>query len=416
MSSEPYSLPISTRPPQTWMRSLKAILFFILFNSGCLMINASQFLFLLPLRILPFPSARKLYDEGICYTKGAFGYLLILMCQWFAPTSIRVTFETEGKGKFSQEMIQQVVEKDENGNVVSLNLPNKLVLTANHQVYADWWYMWCLMYFVGAKELHRYVYITLKKSLQWLPMVGWGMQFFNFIFLARSWASDKHSLTSRLAALGKDAEREDKPLCFILYPEGTLVSKDTRPVSKKFADKMGIPDMTNILLPRSLGLHYSLRSLASCIPDLSLLDITIIYPGIPPLHYGQDYYTLRSIFFDGIAPPVIHMHLRLFKVATDIPIGDLSTSQLTLILNGSGSNHVMEGDIPPTEKAVFDEWLRQLWQEKDEFITRQLKFGLVSRFSVNIPLKLRRKREYLDAFCFFLPAAGGYVWKWLMKG
>jgi len=38
-------------------------------------------------------------------------------------------------------------------------------------------------------------------------------------------------------------------------------------------------DMTNLLLPRSLGLHYSLRSLAPHIPDLSLLDITVIYPG-----------------------------------------------------------------------------------------------------------------------------------------
>lgn len=37
--------------------------------------------------------------------------------------------------------------------------------------------------------------------------------------------------------------------------------------------------MTNLLLPRSLGLHYSLRSLVPRIPDLSLLDITVIYPG-----------------------------------------------------------------------------------------------------------------------------------------
>ena len=36
------------------------------------------------------------------------------------------------------------------------------------------------------------------------------------------------------------AEKEDSPLTFILYPEGTLVSKDTRPISKKYADKLGI--------------------------------------------------------------------------------------------------------------------------------------------------------------------------------
>ena len=66
------------------------------------------------------------------------------------------------------------------------------------------------------------------------------MQFFNFIFLARSWASDRQQLATQLASLGREAERDGKPLCFMLYPEGTLVSKNTRPQSKKFADKMGI--------------------------------------------------------------------------------------------------------------------------------------------------------------------------------
>ena len=34
-----------------------------------------------------------------------------------------------------------------------------------------------------------------------------------------------------------------------------------------------------MLLPRSTGLHHSLRSLASRIPDLRLLDLTVVYPG-----------------------------------------------------------------------------------------------------------------------------------------
>lgn len=66
------------------------------------------------------------------------------------------------------------------------------------------------------------------------------MQFYNFIFLARSWASDRLYLANRLAWLGKRAQEQDIPLTFILYPEGTLVSPNTRPISKKYADKLGI--------------------------------------------------------------------------------------------------------------------------------------------------------------------------------
>lgn len=66
------------------------------------------------------------------------------------------------------------------------------------------------------------------------------MQFYNFIFLERSWASDRIHLSKSLSWLARRAEKEDSPLTFILYPEGTLVSKDTRPISKKYADKLGI--------------------------------------------------------------------------------------------------------------------------------------------------------------------------------
>ena len=124
------------------------------------------------------------------------------------------------------------------------------------------------------------------------------MQFFSFIFLARSWASDRIYLVRQLALLGRRAQLQDTPLTFILYPEGTLVSRDTRPISKKYADKLGIvsspsspiyhrslaitpqPDMTHTLLPRSTGLHYSLRALSVCVPSLQLLDITVAYPGM----------------------------------------------------------------------------------------------------------------------------------------
>lgn len=73
------------------------------------------------------------------------------------------------------------------------------------------------------------------------------MQFFNFIFLARSWAHDRVKLALQLASLGKEAKKENRPFCFLLYPEGTLVSKDTRPISRKFAEKMGIVRFAKVL-------------------------------------------------------------------------------------------------------------------------------------------------------------------------
>ena len=53
------------------------------------------------------------------------------MCQWFAPSTIRVTFEKEGMGRFED---LDVVRRDEQGNSDYLDLPQRFVLIGNHQV------------------------------------------------------------------------------------------------------------------------------------------------------------------------------------------------------------------------------------------------------------------------------------------
>ncbi|KAM5538195.1 hypothetical protein V8D89_008082 [Ganoderma adspersum] len=408
---ELHTIPISSRPRRTWAQTAHGVLFVVVFLLACLMINASQLVVILPLKLFPFRCARKLYYEGVRYTKGAFGALLVLSSQWFGHTELVISFETEGQGMFTPEEIEALVERDENGRVASLNLPKRSVLIANHQIYADWWYAWTLTYFMGT---HKDVFIVLKNSLKWVPILGWGMQFYNFIFLARSWASDRLQLSAGLSWLARRAEKEDSPFTFILYPEGTLVSKDTRPISKKYADKLGIPDMVNILLPRSTGLHYSLRSLAPRIPSLELIDITMAYPGIPYLGYGQSYYTLRSIFCDGIPPPVVHMHIRKFNVKRNIPIGNISSSNPDVLPNGS-ARAAVEIEIPKAESDAFELWLRDLWREKDKLMSRFLETGYLSAAAelksgpatVTMPVQLKHRYEILDAFGFFLPTVIG---------
>lgn len=70
------------------------------------------------------------------------------------------------------------------------------------------------------------------------------MQFFEFIFMARSWAADRLQLEKDLTRIGERAQRKDESLALMIFPEGTLVSVDTRPLSKKYADKIGIVSFT----------------------------------------------------------------------------------------------------------------------------------------------------------------------------
>ena len=118
---------------------------------------------------------------------------------------------------------------------------------------------------------------------------------------------------------------------------------------------------------------------------------------------------------DRVPPPQIHMHIRKFDVATQVPIGDLSASNPTAIPGGRGKTspkEAVETDIPQAEKDEFDKWLQNLWTTKDSDVDRVLGTGSFVEdpsSRIEIPIEIRRKRDVLDAFCFFVPALIGWM-------
>jgi len=234
------------------------------------------------------------------------------------------------------------------------------------------------------------------------------MQFFRFIFLARSWSADRVYLGEKLVALAERAQQASAKFVLFIFPEGTLVSPDTRPISTKYAEKIGVVDLEHTLLPRSTGLMFCLRTLGPAIRDLQLMDVSIGYPGIPRDGYGQDYYTLRSIFLNGIPPPRVHVHIRYFKVG-DIPLGELN------------SHSMARASVE--EAAQFDTWLRDRWIEKDKMMDTFYREGAFRPEAgqkwtppVEVPVKLRRPLEHLQAYSFFIPFIVWYGWKALKLG
>jgi hypothetical protein len=131
----------------------------------------------------------------------------------------------------------------------------------------------------------------------------------------------------------------------------------------------------NTLLPRSTGLHTSLLALSQ-IPSLYLMDVTVAYPGVPKGKYGQDYYTLRSIFMDGIAPPEVVCHVRLFNVQRDVPLRANRAQQqengMTLQQRKEAATAAAKRpdllEASEEDKKVFDSWLRERWAEKDAWL------------------------------------------------
>jgi 1-acyl-sn-glycerol-3-phosphate acyltransferase len=205
-------------------------------------------------------------------TKQSFGVLIITITQWGAPTRVRVSGDKSICGELHQT-------KD--GHLKTM-FPDRLVLIANHQVYTDWLYLWWIAY---SARMHGHLFIILKETLKYIPILGQGMMFYGFIFMARKWQSDKPRLEYRLRKLKTQhsghlsGSQPFDPMWLMIFPEGTNLSTNSKEKSDEYGQKQGIPIYRHLLLPRSTGLYFCLQQLRETVDYV--YDCTVAYEGPP---------------------------------------------------------------------------------------------------------------------------------------
>ncbi|KAF3929714.1 hypothetical protein AA313_de0207575 [Arthrobotrys entomopaga] len=311
------------------LQVLRLILFLLYFSAGSIAIVVTQFIGT-PLYFVN----KDWFYAYIALTKQSFGTLVTTGTQWWTPTVIRVSGDKSVKGQIR-------ITKD---GLLECDFPERMVFIANHQLYSDWLYIWWIAY---SARMHGAIYIILKESLKWIPIVGWGMQFYGFIFLARKWDTDKKRFQHRLRQLAaKDRKPADRlPMWLLIFPEGTNMCPNARAASQKYADKIGIKTPDHVLLPRVTGLQYCLQQLDESVEWV--YDCTMAYEGIPRDKYGQDIFTLRAQYLQGRPPKSVNLHFRRFRVS----------------------------EIPYNDTTEFEKWMRARWTEKDQMMETYMQTG-----------------------------------------
>jgi lysocardiolipin and lysophospholipid acyltransferase len=206
-------------------------------------------------------------------TKQSFGLLLTTGTHWWGPTVIRISGDASVAGQ-----IKQMPD-----GLVEFSFPERMVMIANHQIYTDWTYLWWVGY-ANNPKMHGHIYIILKESLKYIPILGWGMQFYSFIFMSRKMSTDQPRLAHRLRKLKKKhtapgGKKYLDPMWLLLFPEGTNASQNGRDKSAKWAEKIGVKDMRHQLLPRSTGMFFCLNELKGTVDYV--YDCTVAYEGVP---------------------------------------------------------------------------------------------------------------------------------------
>ena len=217
-----------------------------------------------------------------------------------------------------------------------VHIKGKYLLMSNHQSWVDT----SIVQYISENRLPLTRFFT-KFELIYIPVVGQAFYFLDFPMMRRH---SKEAIAKNPALKGKDIQEakracallKDKPFTLLNYLEGTRFTHANR-------DKQLSP-YTHLLKPRAGGLSLAISALGEDIDGM--LDMTIVYPdGVP---------TYSDLWKGNIKR--LGVDVRHIKMPDDLFVA---------VQNGGYENDEV------IKAQVFD-WVEQIWQQKDQLITKML--------------------------------------------
>ncbi|XP_017883045.1 1-acyl-sn-glycerol-3-phosphate acyltransferase gamma-like [Ceratina calcarata] len=193
-------------------------------------------------------------------------------------------------------------------------------LIMNHRYEIDWLSGWAMAERVGVLGNCK---AYAKKSLQYIPTVGWAWKFAELIFLERDWKKDQEIIRTQITELAN----YPTSIWLLLYPEGTRFTEQKLEASQKFAQEKGLPVLKHHLTPRTKGFVSSIPHMRGKIP--AIYDVQV--------HFKSNEPNKPSITNLLLGKPVnAHLYMRR------IPLEEV-----------------------PREEEAAAKWLHELFQRKD---------------------------------------------------
>ncbi|CAH9072285.1 unnamed protein product [Cuscuta europaea] len=200
---------------------------------------------------------------------------------------------------------------------------------SNHRSDIDWLVGWILAQRAGC--LGNALAI-IKKSLSYIPVLGWSMWFSGYIILERRWDKDENTLKAGFQELN------NFPSAFwlALFPEGTRFTQAKLQAAQEYAASAQLPVPKNVLIPRTKGFVTAVHQLRSFVP--AIYNVTVAIPKTEPAPTMLRMLRGRS--------SVVHIHIE---------------------------RHLMQ-DLPETGSGI-SQWCKDIFVAKDALLERHLATG-----------------------------------------
>ena len=174
----------------------------------------------------------------------------------------------------------------------------RILYLSNHRTRIDWMMLWGILVQCPGQPL-RALRIILKKDLQHLPLFGWAMSTFRFIFLSRDWAKDQINLRGYC----KYYKEHDGGGSFLIFPEGTDLSARNVVKAQDFAKANGHPTLDHVLYPKTAGTWFLLENLRKELD--SVFTVTMTYTDFAVGERPNEMSILK-----GRMPKQVHVHFK----------------------------------------------------------------------------------------------------------
>lgn len=206
----------------------------------------------------------------------------------------------------------------------NLSLEQWYLMVSNHQSWVD--ILVILRLFNGRIP---YIKFFLKKSLLYIPFMGFCFWALDFPFMRRY---TKEQLKKNPELKGKDIEQTRKSCEVFRHNPVTIINfmEGTRFTPVKHQSQASI--YRHLLMPRAGGVSFALAAMDGQLKQL--LDLTIYYPAAAPTYWQYASGQVSDI----------HVHLRQRDIGLEL-IGDYAND--------------------PVFREKFQQWVNLLWQEKD---------------------------------------------------
>ncbi|KAG8041743.1 hypothetical protein G9C98_007047 [Cotesia typhae] len=220
------------------------LLFAITFFTSGIIINILQSILYLGLK----PFSKHYYRKINYYLCYSFYCQLVFMAEWWSGSELTIYIDKNDFDKYYGK---------EHG-----------YLLMNHSYEIDWLIGWM---FCDRIKMLGNCKAYAKKSIQYIPTLGWAWKFAESVFLERSWDKDKETIGQQISELGDYPDT----MWLLLYAEGTRFTAEKLELSQKFAKEKGLPILKHHLTPRTKGFTASIPHLRGKVD--ALYDIQLAF-------------------------------------------------------------------------------------------------------------------------------------------